>query len=51
MKEYDFLKFSYDRAREVCDPIDFVVRQKQLVYAIAEYLLEKDDEREEGNDS
>lgn len=39
---YNDLLVSYRMAISVCDPIDFPYRQKALMYAIAQYLLEKD---------
>ena len=35
------LRESYRLANCMCDPIEFVKRQKDLLYAIAEFLLER----------
>jgi hypothetical protein len=45
----EVLKSVYESARGICDPTEFVVRQKRLLYELAECLLDdlndqKDDE-------
>lgn len=42
MTNYELLEKVYRESRNICDPIDFSQRQKNLVYALADYILEKD---------
>lgn len=42
MNSYDYLKGCYESATRVTDPLEFAVRQKYLTYAIADYILKKD---------
>lgn len=39
LDDLDKLDCAYQKARQICDPIDFAQRQKNLVYAICDYLL------------
>jgi len=39
MNDLEKLDFAYQLALKICDPIDFAQRQKNLVYAISDYLL------------
>lgn len=41
--DYDKLKSAYKHSKQICNPIDFQIRQKNLLETIANYLLEKDD--------
>ncbi len=31
--------FAYNKSLSVCDPLDYKIRQRDLLYAICEYLL------------
>lgn len=44
---YEELEKVFSRATACCDPIDFVSRQRDLSYALAKYLLERDKPMEE----
>lgn len=54
LERLKILKYEYILAQKVCDPIDFLQKQKTLLYAICDCLLkplevfeenEKDDEK------
>jgi hypothetical protein len=36
----DTLRAHYNRAMYICDPVEFASRQKQLLYAICDYLID-----------
>jgi hypothetical protein len=40
--EYEDLDRAYNDAQCICDPIDFVSRQKRLLYTLAKYVIERD---------
>ena len=40
--DYEQLHKFYQLAISVCDPVEFQNRKKNLVYAMAEYILHKD---------
>jgi len=40
--DYEELKLAYDLATKICDPIEYQSRQKNLLYALADYLIERD---------
>jgi hypothetical protein len=40
--EYEQLEFAYRTAMQVCDPLAFMNRQKNLLHVLAEYMLDKD---------
>lgn len=42
MEDYWNLDKVYNRARLVCDPVDYKMRQQNLLNAIAQYLLDRD---------
>lgn len=33
------LRETYDEALRICDPIDYAVRHRELLYSIAEFLI------------
>jgi len=39
INDLERLGFAYQKALQICDPIEFAQRQKNLVYAICDYLL------------
>lgn len=41
--DYEHLKYLYNSAVTVCDPIEYANRQKQLLYGIAHYIFQKDE--------
>ena len=45
--DYDVLAGSYLSATAVCDPIDYLMRQRNLLYAVAQYLMIRDKPQEE----
>ncbi len=48
LKRLEDLRYLYEYARMVCDPIEFLHRQQHLIYIICEHLLNplKDYEKE-----
>ena len=44
MDTYDFEKLfhTYQKSKSVCDPVDFQIRQRNLLYELTEYVLHKD---------
>lgn len=42
----EFLKYKYEMAMRICDPLEYIERHKQLLYAMCEYLLEPLKEKE-----
>lgn len=40
LTKLEVLRHYYDMALSVCDSLDFAIRQRDLSYAIAEYLIE-----------
>ncbi len=42
MTTYDELQHVYHRALNVCDPIDYAYRQQNLLFVIANYLIDRD---------
>lgn len=45
--DYNQLNAAYYHASLLCDPLDFANRQKDLLHAIAKYLLERDEPKEQ----
>jgi hypothetical protein len=48
--DYENLKASFAHAKRVCDPIEFEYRQKNLLYVVTRYLLERDRPEEEDDE-
>ncbi len=48
-EDYDFLVGLYNQSCQICDPIDFANRKRNLLNYLAEYIIQRDKPKEEGN--
>jgi hypothetical protein len=51
MDELNKLDQIYQHARQICDPIDFAQRQKNLLYAVCDFLLKPLNDIEEKDET
>lgn len=47
MTEYQMLEMLYNKSQNICDPIDYNYRQRNLLIGLCRYILERDKPKEE----
>lgn len=46
MTEYQMLEMLYNISQNICDPIDYQYRQRNLLIGLSKYILERDRPKE-----